>query len=229
MVAGQARSYRESQGLGTIVGQGGNMTRLLERGRTRLTGGARPRLDSRVPAQGLPAPTAKGIRRRRPKDLGACGRLLEVVHYDAHYPVIRPEPPRAWLDDDSVLDAWVAERLGEILGHVAISSVGRDAKSALRWRETTEREPSELLAVSRFFVRPRVRGEGIGTSLLDAAVAEIRGRNRLPVLEMISPRRDGISFVVGRGWRLIAKDPWGSRRDGLFVYRYTAPEAREVG
>lgn len=203
------------------------MTRLVERGRTRLAGGARPGRHPSVPAQGspapAPAPAAKGIRRRRPKDLGACGRLLEVVHYDAHYPVIRPEPPRAWLDDESVLDAWVAERLGEILGHVAISSVGRDPLSALRWRETTERDPSELLAVSRFFVRPRVRGEGIGTSLLDAAVAEIRGRNCLPVLEMIRPRRDGITFLAERGWRLIAVDPWGRGRDDLQMYRYAAP------
>jgi GNAT superfamily N-acetyltransferase len=193
------------------------MTRLLDRHRVRL-----PSVHSfRVPAQ--PTPTAHGIRRRRAKELGACGRLLEVVHYEADYPAIRPDSPRAWLDHESVLDAWVAERLGEILGHVAISEVGRDALSALRWRETTGHDPTKLLAVSRFFVRPRVRGEGIGTSLLDAAVTEIRGRNRLPVLEMLSPRRDGIQFLVQRGWRLIAMDPWGSSADGLQMYRYAAP------
>jgi GNAT superfamily N-acetyltransferase len=197
------------------------MTRLLDRHRVR-----RPSVSSfGVPAQ--PGPTTRGIRRRRPKDLGACGRLLEVVHYDAHYPAIRPERPRDWLDADAVLDAWVAERLGEILGHVAISSVGRDALSALRWRETTERDPSELLAVSRFFVRPRVRGQGIGTSLLDAAAAEIHGRSRVPVLEMLSPRRDGIPFLAARGWRLVAQDPWTSNREALFLYRYTAP--RQTG
>ena len=72
-------------------------------------------------------------------------------------------------------------------------------------------------------MRPRVRGEGIGTSLLDAAVAEIRGRNCLPVLEMLSPRRDGITFLAERGWRLIAMDPWGSGKDDLHMYRYAAP------
>lgn len=170
-----------------------------------------------------PETGVKGIRRRKAKDLGACARLLEVVFYEAHYPALRPEPPRAWLDDEAVVDAWVVERLGEILGHVSISTVGRDSLSALRWRETTGHHPSDLLAVSRFFVRPRVRGQGIGTALLDAAVAEIRSRDRTPVLEMINSRRDGIPFLANRGWRLIAMDPWGSKADDLQMFRYVAP------
>lgn len=193
------------------------MVKLLDR--NRLTGGA--------PAQ--QRPQVKGIRRRKPKDLGACGRLLEVVHYDAQYPAVRPEPPRAWLDHPDVQDAWVAERLGEILGHVAVSAVGRDPLSALRWRETTERQPSELLAVSRFFVRPRVRGQGIGSALLDLATDEIRRRGKTPVLEMINGRRDGIPFLVDHGWRLIAMDPWGSDGQDLRMYRYMAPSEPSRG
>ena len=199
--------------------------------RARLTGGMRFRLNGSAPA---PAPArtdspVKGIRRRRDKDLGACARLLEVVHYDAHYPVMRPDPPRAWLDHEDVADAWVAERLGEILGHVAISAVGRDPVSALRWRETTERQPSDLLAVSRFFVRPRVRDQGIGTALLDVAVDEIRSRDKLPVLEMVGTRRDGIPFLASRGWRLIAIDPWGPRDQDLYMCRYAAPREQTTG
>lgn len=199
------------------------MSKLLDR--RRFTGGSllrsRPTGPGRVPAQGRP--DVKGIRRRRPKDLGACGRLLEVVYYDAHYPAFRPDSPRAWLDDRDVYDAWVAERQGEILGHVAISAVGRDGLSALRWRETTGHLPSDLLAVSRFFVRPRVRGQGIGTALLDTAAAEIRRRGRVPVLEMISARRDGIPYLGNRHWRLIAIDAWGPREQNLHICRYAGP------
>jgi GNAT superfamily N-acetyltransferase len=175
--------------------------------------------DAQTPAR----PQVPGIRRRRAGDLAMTGRLLDVVHYDARYPALRPEPPRAWLDHPDVADAWVCERVGRILGHVAVSDVARDSLSALRWRETTERSPDELMAVSRFFVRPTARQCGIGTALLDVAVAEIRRRDRLPVLEMISARRDGFPFLASRGWRLVAIDAWGPRDQDLYICRYTAP------
>jgi GNAT superfamily N-acetyltransferase len=106
---------------------------------------------------------------------------------------------------------------------VAISDVARDPLSALRWRETTERSPSELMAVSRFFVRPTSRGEGIGSALLDVATAEIRRRDRLPVLEMTSARREGFPFLLNRGWRLVAIDPWGPKGKHFYICRYAAP------
>ena len=168
-------------------------------------------------------PQVKGIRRRKAGDLAMCGRLLEVVHYDARYPALRPEPPRAWLEHPSVHDAWVCERVGRILGHVAVSDVARDSLSALRWRETTERSSSDLMAVSRFFVRPTAREQGIGTALLDLAVTEIRRQHRLPVLEMISARRDGFPFLTSRGWRLVAIDAWGPKNQDLYICRYAAP------
>ena len=171
-------------------------------------------------------PQVKGIRRRKSGDLAMSGRLLDVVHYDARYPALRPEPPRAWLDHPDVYDAWVCERVGRILGHVAISDVARDSLSALRWRETTELVPSDLIAVSRFFVRPTARQQGIGSALLDVAVTAIRQQDRLPVLEMISARRDGFPFLANRGWRLVAIDPWGPRDHHLYMCRYMAP--REV-
>lgn len=166
---------------------------------------------------------SKLVRRRQPKDLGPCARLLEVVYYEAHYPVVRPDRPRDWLEGEDLQAAWVAERGGEILGHIAISTVGGDPVSALRWRETTERDPAGMLGISRFFVRPRSRGQGIGTALFDTAVAEIRDRGRDPVIEVVSEIPDGLPFLQGRHWRLIAADPWGNSGKRLQVYRYAPP------
>src|ERR1700750_438369 len=97
----------------------------------------------------------KGLRRRRAQDVPAYARLLRVVHYESHYPEKALDAPRAWLSGDDILDAWVVERQDEILGHVAISRVGRESTSAYRWREMTGREQAELAAVSRLFVRQK--------------------------------------------------------------------------
>ena len=191
--------------------------RWIARHRGRLPGG--------TPACELPpvSPPVKGIRRRRPKDLGACARLLRVVFSEGQYPVYWPDAPRAWLNGEDVIDAWVVERKGEILGHIAISKVGLDAVSALRWREITGRGPSELAGISRFFVRPRVRGQGIGAALLDVAVAEIRARGLTPVLDVVSAGKDAIKLYEDRGWRLRAMYPWGENADNLRIFYYASP------
>jgi GNAT superfamily N-acetyltransferase len=175
------------------------------------------------------------IRRRRAKDLGACARLLHVVFYQDHYPAAWPDAPRAWLDDASVMAAWVAEELGEILGHVAISRVENDPRSAIRWQEVTGHEVVELACVSRFYVRPRVRREGIGTALLDVAAGEAAARGLMPVLDAPSPDPRRFGLLESRGWRRVDEQPLdGPSVDGrpvdgrdlhLSLYRYASPRA----
>lgn len=185
----------------------------------------RGHLPGGTPATELPreAPPVKGVRRRKPRDLAAAARLLRVVHADGQYPVVWPEAPRSWLDGDDVIDAWVIEQQGEMLGHIAISRVGLDPVSALRWREVTAREPSELAGISRFFVRPGARGRGIGTALLEGAVAEVRARGLVPVLDVVSASRDAVSLYEQQGWRMIAMYPWGDKGADLWIYFYAAP------
>lgn len=165
----------------------------------------------------------RGIRRRRPKDVPACASLLGMVFTEGQYPVHWPEAPRAWLAADEVVDAWVFERDGEIHGHIAISKVGLDTRSALRWREVTGHEPSELAGITRFFVRPRLRGQGVGTALLDVAVAEIRARGLVPVLDVVSRSRDAIQLYDDLGWRRRAEYPWGDKEEDLQIYFYESP------
>ena len=169
----------------------------------------------------LEEPAVKGLRRRTPRDVGACIRLLRVVHYESHYPVHWPESPRRWLTEGSI-DAWVVVREGEILGHVALSPVGVGAASRLRWREMTGHDPADLVDVTRLFVRPIARGQGIGSALLDVAAHEGRSRGLLPVLEVVSPSREKIGLLNDRGWRLLAVDPWKDG-PGFRVHCYAAP------
>lgn len=194
----------------------------------------RPRLPARVRSLALavgrnggrdPAGTPvrrHRVRRRTDKDLGACARLLRVVHGESRYPVYWPERPRAWLRD-GMHGAWVAERLGEVLGHVAVGDVDLDGVSRVRWREITGRDPADLAVVTRFFVRPRVRGQGVGTALLEVAVADIRARGLVPVLDVVSASQDAIRLFEDLGWRPLAVDHWGRPGDRLRRYFFAAP------
>jgi ribosomal protein S18 acetylase RimI-like enzyme len=189
------------------------------------TGSAVP---DQVRREALPAavPKVPGLRRRRPRDLAPCARLLRVVHYESGYPVSMPEAPRSWLADTDELGSWVVERQDEILGHVALSRVGHDSVSAYRWREMTGREPSELAAVTRLFVRPRARRQGLGTALLETAVEAAHARGLTVVLQVASTQQDAIRLYQAQDWRLLSMDLWGARTERRRMHCYVAPPAR---
>lgn len=164
------------------------------------------------------------VRPRRARDVGASTRLLGVVYCADHYPDRLPGSAHAWLVRD-VLDAWVAERHGQVLGHVATVRVGTDPLSAGRWREITGLSPSDLLGVSRFFVRRTERGKGIGTALLAVAAADARAHGLVPVLETVSESRTAIPTLRDAGWQLLAVDGRDARADRWRVHRYVGPRS----
>jgi GNAT superfamily N-acetyltransferase len=176
---------------------------------------------------GPPAELPPGVRlhRRRDQQLGACTRLLGLVQAESHYPASRPPSLREWLADPALVDAWVAERHGEVLGHVALGPVGEDAVSRMRWREATGRPATDLAGVSRLFVRPRVRGQGIGTALLAIAAEDVRARGLTPVAEVASPSRQGLGLFEQQGWRLVGRSATGRRGEELTTYLYLLPPA----
>jgi GNAT superfamily N-acetyltransferase len=170
----------------------------------------------------LPGGAAR-IRRRQGGDVDSCARILRGISSGGKYPLPRPASHRGWLCDD-VIDAWVAERRGIVLGHVAIARVGGGAASTLRWREVTGRPVDDLALVSRFFVRLPERGHGIGTALLAAAVAGARARGMVPVADAVNPSRFGAPIYGDHGWRLAAQDWFGAKGERR-AYLYVMPDS----
>jgi GNAT superfamily N-acetyltransferase len=179
----------------------------------RLTRFVRQRTESRS--------DPRGIRRRRPNDLAACVRLAALSWSGT----VRYPAWRDWLAAEEVVEAWVADHQGEILGHVALSEVGADACSAMRWREVAGLPPGDLLAVSRLFVRRRVRGQGLGTALLEMAVAGARARGRIPVVEAVGAAPDELRLYESLGWRPVGLCPARLRADGVDVHFFLPPRA----
>jgi GNAT superfamily N-acetyltransferase len=174
-------------------------------------------------APGLP----RGIRVRRSRDVGSCARLLRRAYFEGVFPGHGDEDPRSWLDAPEVNAAWVAEQGGEIVGHVAVSSL-RVGAAGLRWREIVGRPTEELRAVSRLFVRPRSRGAGIGSTLLQVATADVRARGLVPVTEVLTLSSEAPAFYLDQGWRLRASD---MRRDPrtsqpLWLHQFEGPPPR---
>ena len=87
----------------------------------------------------------------------------------------------------------------------------------------TGRDPDDLASVAKFFVRPSLRGQGIGTALLDVAAEESGLRGMLPVLEVVTARKEKIALLDDQGWRLLSMDPWREEPTRLRVHCYSRP------
>lgn len=176
-----------------------------------------------VPAQRGPEGTGSVVRARRPGDLPSVGRLLRGIA-GSDYPLPRPDSLGDWLVD-AVLAAWVVERHGLVLGHVALADLPGDSRAALRWRELTGLSGPSLVEVSRFFVRVPDRDKGLGTALLATAAAEAHARGRVPVAEAVSADRWGAPIFERTGWRQVGRYP-RRRGDDRITYLYLLPPGR---
>lgn len=172
-----------------------------------------------------PAPattTPQGVRARRRRDLPTCTRLMHRAFFEGQFPGTRRNEPREWIDGTDVLAAYVAERDGEIVGHVAVTRVGLDTATDLRWREITGHPVADLAGVGQLFVRPSFRGRGIGRALVEAALADIRSRGLVPVLEVVTHEYLAPAYAHGHGWRLRATDRFPGPPAGLWAHRLEA-------
>lgn len=197
-------------------------TTLTPRPRRTTIGSVLPRRFRQPRPATAAARPPKGVRLRRSRDLPTCTRLMHRAFFEGQFPAVRRGSPRDWIDGPDVLAAYVAERDGEVVGHVAVTGVGVEGPSGLRWREITGHPTSDLAGVAQLFVRPSFRGQGIGRALVDAALADIRSRGLVPVLEVVTHSSAAPTYAYGHGWRLRATDRFPGPPDGLWVHRLEA-------
>ncbi len=140
------------------------------------------------------------IRPREPDDLGGLVDALALVADNDGYPSHWPEQPASWLRTSDAYGAWVADRNGDLLGHVVLRRPGGQMPVTL-WCAASGNEPHTCAMVSRLFVVPYARGAGVGRALLDAACAAAADLNLQPVLDVADTNQAAIRLYHRLGWQ----------------------------
>jgi GNAT superfamily N-acetyltransferase len=150
--------------------------------------------------------------------------VLRAVHEGDGYPVDWPDDPRRWLTQASLLDAWVAELDGEVVGQVGLCRSTAGDLAPHEWSRRTGLPGEATAVVCRLFVAPTARGHGLGALLLTQATHAARGRDLHPVLDVLSTDTAAAELYRRAGWILLAtvEDEWGPGRT-VTVHCYAAP------
>ncbi|WP_028192265.1 GNAT family N-acetyltransferase [Salinispora pacifica] len=123
------------------------------------------------------------IRDRVPADLQSCISVLADVYRRDRYPLNWPADPYQWLSPDNTRHAWIAERGGTIVGHVALHhpvaatdpafttdpAAATGSVAATGSACSTGPGSAAVAEVSRLFVAPAARRLNTATRLLHHA------------------------------------------------------------
>jgi GNAT superfamily N-acetyltransferase len=169
------------------------------------------------------------LRPRLDSDLDACADIVRDVHALDRYPHFLPGDLRAFLASTGAYGAWVADRDGDIVGHVALHQ--RSEPSVMEVASSALGIPHGRLAVvARLFVSPRVRGQGAGQRLLEAATADAQARGLWPVLDVAADLAAAMALYDSRGWVRAGKATvCFSEGQTLDEYVYLGPPAVTAG
>jgi GNAT superfamily N-acetyltransferase len=131
-----------------------------------------------------------------------CVRLIDRVHTVDGYPPLWPVDLAEFIVADQELGAWVAERDGEVVGHVALHDAEGDALFEVA-AEATGLSALQMAVVARLFASPDVRRSGLGRGLLDLATAEAHARHQRPVLDVAKVLPPAIAMYEAAGWTCV--------------------------
>ncbi len=152
----------------------------------------------------MPSPVT--VRPRADSDLDRLVSVLVAQQPSSGYPVRwpLPFPAEEFVVRGGELGAWVAEVDGDVVGHAALLHPA-DGWEAEAFTAAMGLPTERLATVSTLFVDPERRGLGLGTRLLDVAVAAARGLGRVPVLDVVQEHSPAADLYRRRGWRVVGE------------------------
>ena len=133
-------------------------------------------------------------RDREDADLGACVAGLRAVYETSGYPTNWPADPARWLSPTGILRAWVATAEDiPIAGHVLLMRPSPGERSAA----------GGAAEVSRLFVVPVARRQGVGAALLDAVMGAADANGLDLFLDVTDHLGDARALYQRGGVRLV--------------------------
>ncbi|MET7696739.1 GNAT family N-acetyltransferase [Streptomyces sp. NPDC005485] len=143
------------------------------------------------------------VRERRDEDIPGAARALVTVHESDGYPVEGVEHPEEWLTPDDLIQAWIAEAAGNVVGHVCITRGHGEAAVDMFLDQTTIEKRDEVSVMARLFVIPEARGESTGARLVRAAISYARQNGINLVGDVMSKDTAAIRLYERLGCRII--------------------------
>ncbi len=134
---------------------------------------------------------------------GAAAALVEV-HATDGYPVEGVENPEAWVRPTGVMGAWVAEKEGKIVGHVAVMQPHEEGAVSL-WREKSGETVERIGVLARLFVVREARQYGTGERLMRAAMDYAQESSLRLVLDVMTKDAAAIRLYERLGWQHIGE------------------------
>ncbi|GAA5501713.1 hypothetical protein Dxin01_01452 [Deinococcus xinjiangensis] len=165
------------------------------------------------------------IRPRLESDLPDLLDAMWRVHVQDAYPSVWPETPLEFMAPPQTLGAWVAVVQGKAAGQVLLRETGAPLPD---WVAATGLQGHEVAVLSRFFLRPEARGQGLAQALFRAAWQGDADLGRRAILDVHQKNLAAIKLYEREGWVRVATlpapftDPDGSTPQ---VHVYTAPQA----
>ncbi|NMI00863.1 GNAT family N-acetyltransferase [Pseudonocardia acidicola] len=169
------------------------------------------------------------IRERTPADLpGAAAALLDVHRTDG-YPVEGVDDPTGWLTNSQQLRAWVADRDGQIVGHVAIGAPQPDDAAAAMWKANPDYNGEDVAVLGRLFVVSTARGHALAKRLMAAATEYAQQHGLRLVLDVMTKDHTAITLYERLGWQRIGTaDHDNGKGQTVPAYCYVSPHPRST-
>lgn len=163
------------------------------------------------------------VRPRSEDDLPACAAVLVAVYEADGYPVEGVAEPEAWLTPTGLLQAWVAELAGEVIGHVCLTEPTDTDAAATVFRRTPEGSAADIAVLGRLFVHPEARGHRAGELLTRTAMNHATTHGLRLVLDAMEKDQAAIRLYERLGWHRIGTTDHDSGHGLVSAYCYVSP------